>query len=190
MRLDDLFDDLSLLNQKCTYNAGEKADQRGSRRARIGTHRDLTQSPHRLPPYARFTVFCRFEIVAYCLGRSAGSYFESISALNSLAIPNLLRKDTYARQSDAAITAFWSSSLLLQVMIDELAARSLDLASSIRFGVIRLAFSERDSLGHLELFYQNKRSEIDVSDEIDSWRECRQSGMGSSLVEAANSLDV
>jgi hypothetical protein len=36
------------------------------------THRCLTQSPHREPPYARFTDFWRFEMVAYWRGRSAG----------------------------------------------------------------------------------------------------------------------
>jgi hypothetical protein len=36
------------------------------------THRDLTQSPHREPPYALVTVLRRFEIVAYCRGRRAG----------------------------------------------------------------------------------------------------------------------
>ena len=37
------------------------------------SYRDLTQSPHLEPPYARCTVFWRLEIVAYLRGRSAGT---------------------------------------------------------------------------------------------------------------------
>ena len=35
------------------------------------------------------------------------------------------------------------------MMVDELSTRRLDLAPTVRFGVIRLAFSERHALGHL-----------------------------------------
>jgi len=41
-----------------------------TRKARM--MRDLTQSPHLEPPYARRTVFTRFETVAYWRGRRAG----------------------------------------------------------------------------------------------------------------------
>lgn len=61
----------------------------GRRVVRYGTkgrlkkvYRDFTQSPHREPPYARRTVFIRFETVAYWRGRSAGIY-EPVSSSNT-----------------------------------------------------------------------------------------------------------
>lgn len=58
----------------------------------IGTHRDLTQSPHRDPPYARRTVLTRFETVAYWRGRRAGIPGSAIPQSPHLgAVPGFLR---------------------------------------------------------------------------------------------------
>lgn len=73
LALDNLFHDLGFLHQECTEDAEvEGWDDRGDLED-TGTYRDLTQSPQRDPPYARRTVFMRFETVAYWRGRRAGT---------------------------------------------------------------------------------------------------------------------
>ncbi len=65
-------------------------------------HRDLTQSPHLEPPYARRTVFTRFETVAYWRGRRAGIYN---TRERSKVHPRRIFQQTYARERNAAVTA-------------------------------------------------------------------------------------
>lgn len=56
--------------------------------------------------------------------------------------------ETYTRESDSTITALGSSSELLQVVVDQLAARGFDNTSPVGGGVVRRALADGDSLGH------------------------------------------
>lgn len=80
LALEDLLDDLGLLNQERPDDSVRvaqvmlrSASATRTVRQRCDTHLSRTHLPQREPPYARWTVFCRFEIVAYLCGRSAGT---------------------------------------------------------------------------------------------------------------------
>ena len=57
-------------------------------------------------------------------------------------------ESAHAGEIYAAVAALWRRSRLFQMVVDELAARCLDDAASVRGRVVRLAFAQRYSLGH------------------------------------------
>jgi len=53
-----------------------------------------------------------------------------------------------AREPYTAITTFGGACRLLEVMIYEFSTGGFDNASSVRVGVVGLAFAKRDTLSH------------------------------------------
>ena len=72
--LDHALDDLRLLDEECTDDAGNQIQIICIWNKDNVTHRERTQSPQREPPYARWTVLRVLLTVAYSRGRRATIY--------------------------------------------------------------------------------------------------------------------
>lgn len=68
----------------------------------------------------------------------------------------------YTRELDAAVTALGRSGELLEVLVDELATRSLHNPSAVGSGVVWRALAEGDALGH---FAENQHLALQSSGE-------------------------
>lgn len=58
------------------------------------------------------------------------------------------RLETYTRESNTAVTALGCRSALFEMVVDEFGTRGLHHAPAVRFGVVRIALAEGDTLGH------------------------------------------